>query len=154
MAPIGFDPDVPDRRFEYVIGRRIAFLDGRPGMYWTVNGHLFPNVPMLMVADRDVVRMTITNESGEVHPMHLHGHHAVVLSRNGVAVSGTPWWVDSLNVDDGESYEIAFVADNPGIWANHCHNLSHAVEGLIIHLMYEGITTPYAMGTKTGNNPE
>jgi FtsP/CotA-like multicopper oxidase with cupredoxin domain len=47
--------------------------------------------------------------------MHLHGHHAVVLSRDGVAATGSPWWMDSLNVDDGESYEVAFVANNPGI---------------------------------------
>ena len=42
--------------------------------------------------------MHIENRSGEVHPMHLHGHHEVVLARNGVAASGSPWWVDSLNV--------------------------------------------------------
>jgi FtsP/CotA-like multicopper oxidase with cupredoxin domain len=79
-------------------------------------------------AEGDVVRMRISNRSGEVHPMHLHGHHAVVLSRNGVAATGSPWWVDSLNVGNGESYEIAFVADNPGIWMDHCHNLPHAAE--------------------------
>ena len=73
--------------------------------------------------------MTITNDSGDVHPMHLHGHHAVVLSRNGVAATGSPWWVDSLNVADGETYDIAFVADNPGIWMDHCHNLDHARDG-------------------------
>ena len=70
--------------------------------------------------------MTISNDSGDVHPMHLHGHHAVVLSRNGVPSTGSPWWVDSLNVADGDTYEIAFVADNPGIWMDHCHNLEHA----------------------------
>ena len=58
--------------------------------------------------------------------MHLHGHHALVLARNGVAATGSPWWVDSLNVRDDETYDIAFVADNPGIWMDHCHNLEHA----------------------------
>src|SRR5205085_2113130 len=29
---LGFDPDAPDRRFEYDIGRRPGFLDGRPGL--------------------------------------------------------------------------------------------------------------------------
>ena len=109
---------------------------------------------MFMVAEGDVIRMTIMNDSGEVHPMHLHGHHALVLSRNGVAATGSPWWVDSLNVNDGESYEIAFIADNPGIWVDHCHNLPHAVDGLITHLMYEGVTTPFVVGGKAGNKPE
>jgi FtsP/CotA-like multicopper oxidase with cupredoxin domain len=153
-APLGFDPGRPDRTFRYDIGRRFGFLDGRPGYYWTINGHLYPDVPMFMVAEGDVVRMTIRNHSGEVHPMHLHGHHAVVLSRNGVATTGSPWWVDSLNVNDGETYDIAFVADNPGIWADHCHNLNHAVKGLMVHLMYEGVTTPYLIGGPNGNQPE
>ena len=153
-APLGFDPGKPDRSFRYDIGRRLGFLDGRPGYYWTINGHLYPDVPMFMVAEGDVVRMTISNGSGEVHPMHLHGHHAVVLSRNGAAATGSPWWVDSLNVNDGESYEIAFVANNPGIWVDHCHNLTHAVEGLIAHLMYEGVETPYVIGDANGNQPE
>jgi FtsP/CotA-like multicopper oxidase with cupredoxin domain len=84
----------------------------------------------------------IENRSGEVHPMHLHGHHVVVLARNGVTATGSPWWVDSLNVLANESYDVAFVADNPGIWMDHCHNLKHAAQGMVAHLMYEGFDTP------------
>ncbi len=101
---------------------------------------------MFMVEEGDIVRMQIVNNSGEVHPMHLHGHHAVVLARDGQPATGSPWWVDSLNVRDGETYDIAFVADNPGIWVDHCHNLPHAAEGLLAHLMYTGYTTPYEIG--------
>jgi FtsP/CotA-like multicopper oxidase with cupredoxin domain len=153
-APIGFDPAAATRSFEYAIGRRPGFVDGVPGLWWTVNGHLYPDVPMFMVSEGDIVRMHITNSSGEVHPMHLHGHHAVVLARNGVAATGSPWWVDSLNVNDGESYDIAFRADNPGIWMDHCHQLVHAAEGLVAHLMYEGVTTPYRVGGPGANAPE
>ncbi|GIH28536.1 metallo-oxidoreductase [Acrocarpospora phusangensis] len=153
-APLGFDPDQPDRRFTYEIGRRPGFLDGMPGIWWTVNGHMFPDVPMFVVAEGDVVRMRISNQSGETHPMHLHGHHAVVLSRNGVPATGSPWWVDSLEVPDGDSFEIAFLADNPGIWMDHCHNLPHAAEGLVAHLMYEGVTTPFTVGGPNHNKPE
>lgn len=153
-VPLGFDPATPDRRFSYDIGRRPGFLDGRPGMWWTINGHLFPHVPMFMVAEGDVVRMRISNHSGEVHPMHLHGHHVVVLSRNGTPATGSPWWVDSLNVANGESYDVAFLADNPGIWMDHCHNLPHAAEGLVAHLMYEGVTAPFALDGTAGNKPE
>jgi FtsP/CotA-like multicopper oxidase with cupredoxin domain len=153
-APLRFDPNRPDRRFRYDIGRRPGFVDGRPGMFWTINGRMYPDVPMFMVAEGDLVQVSISNGSGEVHPMHLHGHHAVVLSRNGVPATGSPWWVDSLNVGNGESYDIAFVADNPGIWMDHCHNLQHAVEGLVAHLMYEGITTPFVVGGTAGNEPE
>ncbi|TCM45214.1 multicopper oxidase family protein [Kribbella sp. VKM Ac-2568] len=153
-APLGLDPAKADRSFEYRIGRRPGFLDGVPGLWWTINGHKFPDVPMFMVAEGDVVRMKISNTSGQAHPMHLHGHHAVVLSRNGVAATGSPWWVDTLEVGDDESYEIAFLADNPGIWMDHCHNLPHASEGLMTHLAYEGVSTPYKIGGAVGNKPE
>ena len=153
-AALGAVGQAPTRRFDYAIGRRPGLLDGRPGLWWTINGHLYPDVPMFVVAEGDVVRMRISNSSGDVHPMHLHGHHAVVLSRNGVSATGSPWWVDSLNVADGETYEIAFVADNPGIWMDHCHNLPHAAQGLVAHLAYEGVTTPYVLGGGAENHPE
>ena len=153
-ADLGFDAAHPDRTFDYSIGRRIGLIDGRPGMYWTVNGRLFPDVPMFHVRTGDVVRMRITNQSGEVHPMHLHGHHVVVLSRNSTAAHGSPWWVDSLDVHPGETYQIAFVADNPGIWSDHCHTLPHAVDGLVAHLMYDGVTTPFTINGAAGNQPE
>jgi FtsP/CotA-like multicopper oxidase with cupredoxin domain len=151
---LGFDPGKANRNFDYRIGRRAGFMDGRPGLWWSINGHVFPDVPMFMVSTGDIVRMTISNTSGEVHPMHLHGHHAVVLSRNGVKATGSPWWFDSLDVGDDETYEIAFVADNPGIWVDHCHNLQHAVDGLIAHLAYTGVTTPFRVGGDAGNSPE
>jgi FtsP/CotA-like multicopper oxidase with cupredoxin domain len=153
-TPLDFDPDTADRSFEYVVDRRPGFLDGRPGLWWTINGHLYPDVPMFTVMEGDIVRMTIENNSGEVHPMHLHGHHAVVLARDGEEATGSPWWVDSLNVRDGESYDIAFVADNPGVWVDHCHNLPHAAEGLLAHVMYSGYSTPYSIGGDAANKPE
>jgi FtsP/CotA-like multicopper oxidase with cupredoxin domain len=151
---LDFDPDRPDRRFEYLIGRRPGFLNGRPGNWWTVNGHVFPDVPMYVVTEGDVVRMHIANHSGDAHPMHLHGHHAVVLARNGEPATGSPLWIDSLTVGNGDSYDIAFIANNPGIWIDHCHNLPHAAQGLIAHLMYQGVSTPFRIGGPAGNDPE
>jgi len=153
-APLPFDPSQPDRRFHYDIGRRPGFVDGKPGLWWSINGHLWPDVPMFMVDEGDVVVFTIKNSSGAVHPMHLHGHHAVVLSQDGRTATGSPWWVDSLDVEDGETVEIAFLADNPGVWMDHCHNLTHAAQGLIAHLMYSGVTAPYKLGDDSGNEPE
>ncbi|MFG1909243.1 multicopper oxidase family protein [Kribbella sp. NPDC048928] len=152
--PIGFDPAKAQRVFRYDIGRRFGFFDGKPGLWWTINGHQYPNVPMFVVTEGDVVRMTIKNTSGQVHPMHLHGHHVVVLSRDGVRATGSPWWTDSLNVEDKETYEVAFVADNPGIWMDHCHNLPHAAQGLVTHLMYTGVSTKYHLGGPPDNQPE
>ena len=81
------------------------------------------------------------------------GHHVVVLARDGVRATGSPWWTDSLEVRSGQSYDVAFVADNPGIWMDHCHNLPHATQGLVAHLMYAGVTTPFRVG-HADNHPE
>jgi FtsP/CotA-like multicopper oxidase with cupredoxin domain len=153
-AALPFDPAGADRHFRYSMGRRPGFLDGKPGLWWSINGHLWPDVPMYVVDEGDVVVMDIENHSGEVHPMHLHGHHAVVLARDGEAATGSPWWVDSLDVDNDETMTIAFVADNPGVWMDHCHNLKHAAQGLVAHLMYSNITDPFRLGDDSGNEPE
>jgi FtsP/CotA-like multicopper oxidase with cupredoxin domain len=153
-APVPFDTSRVDRRFKYSIGRRPGFLNGKPGIWWSVDGKIGRHMPMFVVRKGDVVHVTISNHSGKLHPMHLHGHHAVVLSRNGKPVTGSPWWFDSLDVANGQSFEIAFLADNPGIWMDHCHNLDHAAQGLVTHLVYEGVTTPYKLGKDSGNEPE
>ncbi len=148
------DMPKPNRVFDYSIGRRPGFIDGRPGYWWTINGHMWPDVPMFMVHKGDVVKFSIDNHSGEAHPMHLHGHHALVTARNGKPVTGGPLWIDSIDVKDDETIDVVFRADNPGVWMDHCHNLQHATEGLTAHLMYEGYSTPYKVGGKAGNQPE
>lgn len=149
-----FDPASAARTFEYRIGRRYGLLDGRLGAWWTINGGIFPDVPVYLVRAGEVVKFRITNDSGEVHPMHLHGHHMLVLSRDGEPATGSPWWVDSLNVEHGVTFEVALVADNPGVWMDHCHNLPHAAQGLMTHLMYEGYTTHFVIGGPHANHPE
>lgn len=153
-ADLGFDPAAADRRFDYRIGKRPGFLDGRPGMWWTINGKMFPDVPMFMVGEGDVVVFDIENASDDAHPMHLHGHHAVVLSRDGQQATGSPWWVDSLEVRPGQRFRIAFLADNPGVWMDHCHTLKHAADGLVAHVMYDGVTSSYRVGGHHHNEPE
>jgi FtsP/CotA-like multicopper oxidase with cupredoxin domain len=143
-----------DRSFRMVISRKIGFVDGRPGRHWAINGKLFPDVPMYVVRRGDLVKVTIENSSGALHPMHLHGHHLLVLSRNGVPAGGSPWWADTLDVRDGERYQVAFRADNPGLWMDHCHNLPHAAQGLTMHVAYEGVRTPFEIGAHAHNRPE
>ena len=154
-APTPFDVDSTfDRRFELTVARKPGFFDGRPGRQWAINGGVYPDVPVFVVDDGDLVEVTIANDTDVVHPMHLHGHHVLVLSRDGEPAAGSPWWSDTLNVLPGESYVVAFRADNPGIWMEHCHNLPHAAKGLTMHLAYVGVSTPYLVGADHHNTPE
>ncbi|MEV8516822.1 multicopper oxidase family protein [Dactylosporangium sp. NPDC051484] len=143
-----------DRRFTLRLDERLGFYDGRPSVRYTLNDATFPDVPMLMVSEGDLVEVTYVNRTGQHHPMHLHGHHMLVLSRDGRATSGSPWWADTLDVGPGETYRVAFRADNPGVWMDHCHNLEHAASGMILHLGYAGVTSPFLIGSGTVNHPE
>jgi FtsP/CotA-like multicopper oxidase with cupredoxin domain len=143
-----------DRSFRVEVGEKLGFFDGRPGRHWTLNGGIFPDVPTFVVEKGDLVRAAIVNETNAIHPMHLHGHHMLVLSRNGRPVSGSPWWSDTLDVGPHERYTVAFRADNPGLWMDHCHNLGHAAAGLTMHLAYAGVTTPFVAGDSSHNPPE
>jgi FtsP/CotA-like multicopper oxidase with cupredoxin domain len=83
--------------------------------------------------------------------MHLHGHELVVLTRNGRPLSGSPIRLDTLDVFPNESYDVAFVANNPGVWMLHCHNLNHARTGMSMMVMYKGVATPFKDGGPVGN---
>jgi FtsP/CotA-like multicopper oxidase with cupredoxin domain len=65
-----------------------------------------------------------------------------------------PWWSDTLQIEPGERYDTAVFARNPGVWMFDCHILRHAARGLVTHVAYEGVTTPYRLGSATGNEPE
>ncbi|MFH8973878.1 multicopper oxidase family protein [Streptomyces sp. NPDC017890] len=154
-AATPFGPDTHyDRHFTLNLDSSFGFFDGKPAMRYRINGRVFPDIPNMVVREGETIKMTFVNRSYDHHPMHLHGHHVQVLTRNGRPVTGTPWRVDSLNVAPGETYEVAFKADNPGIWMDHCHNLFHAKVGMMLHLVYAGVTTPYESGTATPNQPE
>lgn len=136
-TPFGADSRF-DRRYTLVLDRGISFAGGTPRYAHTVNGRAFPAIPTQVVAEGDLVRMTVVNRSRDTHPWHLHGHHVLVLARDGQRTTGSPLWLDTFDVRPGEVWEVAFRADNPGAWMNHCHNLSHADQGMMLHLAYQG----------------
>ncbi|MFD0503149.1 multicopper oxidase domain-containing protein [Streptomyces chiangmaiensis] len=144
-----FDPDAADRHFTLVLDRALAMVDGRPAYAQTVNGRGHPSVPDLLVAEGDVVRLTVVNRSLETHPWHLHGHSVLILSRDGTPSSGSPLWMDTFEVRAGEVWEVAFKATNPGIWMNHCHNLRHAEQGMMLRVAYDGVTTHFGYAHAT-----
>jgi FtsP/CotA-like multicopper oxidase with cupredoxin domain len=127
---------------------------GRMGMTYTMNGKVFPNTGMIMVKEGQRVKIHFDNQSNLYHPMHLHGHVFVVLDRNGHPLTGSPVYLDTVLIPPHTSYDIAFLANNPGIWMLHCHNLLHANWGMDMMVMYENISTPYTVGKASGNIPD
>ncbi|MGB0749414.1 MAG: multicopper oxidase family protein [Magnetospiraceae bacterium] len=107
------------------------------GMVWAVNGEIIPRIepgnigsPLLDLKLGRSYILRWGNETAFDHPIHLHGHSVWVLGRNGTRVA-TPEIQDTVLVRPRETVEVAFVADNPGDWALHCHVLEHAEAGMM-----------------------
>jgi FtsP/CotA-like multicopper oxidase with cupredoxin domain len=135
-----------DRSFTLVLDRGLALVSGTPRYAHTVNGRAYPSIPDQLVHDGDLVRFTVVNRGLETHPWHLHGHRVLVLATDGRPPTGSPLWLDTFDVRPGEVWQVAFRAANPGVWMNHCHNLTHADEGMALHLRYAGVTTSFHGG--------
>ena len=73
------------------------------------------------------VRFVITN-GGTVapHPMHLHGHFFHLRNR-----SGRGPLKDTALVYPNQTVTIDWIANNPGLWVFHCHNLYHMLSGMM-----------------------
>ncbi len=126
-------PDPPDRVYELTLSGGVMMGMGSP-TNWTINGKNYPNTDPLEVHLGQRVRLKLLNMSMEDHPMHLHGHTFQVVAANGRAIDGP--LKDTLTVRHMEQYEIEFVADNPGDWLFHCHNLVHMGGGLMTEIHY------------------
>jgi FtsP/CotA-like multicopper oxidase with cupredoxin domain len=130
------------------------FRNGTLDFADTFNGHASPFITPIHVRLGDMVRLHIVNHTQGSHPIHIHGHIFSVLAKNGQPISGSPVHLDAILVGPGETWDVGFLADNPGIWMLHCHILIHAAGGMSMTINYDGIATPFTMGRRSGNIPE
>jgi manganese oxidase len=96
---------------------------------FTINGHGFPAVVPVLAAQGETVRVRFMNEGLMMHPWHSHGFRMKVTHRDGYELGENAYFADNIGVVPGERVDVNLVADRLGIWAFHCHVLSH-VEGL------------------------
>lgn len=92
---------------------------------FTINGKGFPATDALVAKKGERVLVRWLNEGMMYHPMHLHGLAMEVFARDGYPVS-PPFKCDNLDVPPGTRYDCIIEANEAGIWAFHCHVLSHA----------------------------
>ena len=117
-----------------------------------INDRQFPDTGNLGVSQGDRVQITFVNDGRYEHAMHLHGQSFQVLARNGQPLPGI-LVKDTVNVLPGESITIGFVADNPGWWMLHCHELHHAAGGMDVLLDYHGAPRLANLGGAFGASP-
>ena len=101
----------------------LVLNDGAHG--YTLNGKSFPATEPISVKRGQKLRIRFMNEGMMIHPMHLHGMHMTVITKDGWPVPA-PWRCDTLNIAPGERWDVIVACKNPGVWAFHCHILPHA----------------------------
>lgn len=117
------EPKDPSTRPAFDRDYTIILNDGPLG--FTINGKGFPATQALTAKKGERVLVRYMNEGLMIHPMHLHGMPMTVFAKDGY-LQPMPWLCDTLNIAPGERWEVIIEANEPGVWAFHCHILSHA----------------------------
>jgi FtsP/CotA-like multicopper oxidase with cupredoxin domain len=99
--------------------------DGALG--FTMDGKGWPATAPMTATLGQIVLIRLANVGQMLHPLHMHGYHFTVVAQDGAPVQ-QPYSVDTLVIAPGETYDVLVQATNSGVWAFHCHILSH-VEG-------------------------
>lgn len=122
LGPFIIEPknkkDEPIVNSEYTLTLNDTFLG------FTLNGRSFPYTQPIIAKLGDRIRIRFYNEGLMIHPMHLHGMPMQVFAKDGYNLPA-PYWCDTLNIAPGERYDAVIVARALGVWAFHCHILSH-----------------------------
>jgi len=94
--------------------------------FFTINGRCYPYVTPLEVMYGENIRVRFANAMMDAHPMHLHGHQFDVTSADGNAITQVCMMKkNTIHVASGETWDVEFIASNPGIWPFHCHIPHH-----------------------------
>ncbi|MEI7717315.1 MAG: multicopper oxidase domain-containing protein, partial [Mycobacterium sp.] len=76
--------------------------------------------------------LTFDNGTPMFHPMHLHGHTFQLINPDGSPGARK----DTVIVLPKQKIQAVLVAENPGTWVMHCHNMYHQMGGMETLLNY------------------
>jgi plastocyanin len=91
----------------------------------TLNGKSFPATEPYTAKVGDTVLVHYYNEGLTAHPMHLHQPIGWIIAKDGKEML-VPIPGDTINVAPGERYSVLYIMVDAGVWAWHCHILTHA----------------------------
>lgn len=117
-----------EMKFEKIPGKRVDFN------HWTINGKSFPDIEKLRLEKGKRYRLSFNNDTGDIHPLHLHRHTFEITNVGGKPTSGVR--KDVISVARKSTAAVDFVADNPGLTLFHCHMQLHMDFGFMQLLEY------------------
>jgi len=91
----------------------------------SLNGKSFPATSPYSLAIGESMVVHYYNEGNMTHPMHLHQPSGLIVAKDGKVLE-SPFWADTLNVAPGERWTVVYTPKDAGVWAWHCHILTHA----------------------------
>lgn len=91
----------------------------------SLNGKSFPATAPYSLTVGETMVVHYFNEGLLTHPMHMHQPSGLVVARDG-KVLDSPYFADTINVAPGERWTVVYTAQDVGVWAWHCHILTHA----------------------------
>lgn len=93
------------------------------GLFYSINGYIFGNLPGLTMKQGDHVRWYLLGMGSEkdLHSPHWHGKTVEYGKRYTDVVELLPASMVTVDMD----------ADNPGTWLFHCHVLEHMANGMM-----------------------
>jgi manganese oxidase len=116
------DPDATD---EPQADQDVTMILNDGPLGFTINGKGFPATEPLVAQQGETIRIRYMNEGLQIHPMHLHGIPQLVIAKDGWTLPD-PHFEDTVLVAPGERIDVIVDASEVGVWAFHCHILTHA----------------------------
>jgi plastocyanin len=117
LIDLGF-AETPDKKINMVLNDA-----GVIGL--SLNGKSFPATEPYTAKVGDTVLVNYFNEGLQSHPMHLHQPMGWIIAKDGKELL-TPIPGDTVSIAPGERYTVLYKMVDPGVWAWHCHILTHA----------------------------
>lgn len=95
--------------------------------YFSINERVFPNTlddsnALVSTAIGDTSWISIANHGSMDHVLHFHGFHVTVVTSN-AQPERVGWSKDTVPIKRGEGMTVQLVANQPGIYPVHDHNL-------------------------------
>ena len=91
----------------------------------SLNGKSFPATEPYTLRKGEVMMVNYFNEGLTAHPMHLHQPMGWIVAKDGQPLD-FPMPGDTINIAPGERYTVLYKGTDVGVWAWHCHILTHA----------------------------
>jgi len=115
-----------DPALRYQVDQDIVWISNDALGGFTINGKGFPATAPIVCRQGQRILVRFMNEGNMMHPWHLHGMPFRVVARDGYPLGSAAFTCDTLGVNPGERWDVIIDAVNPGVWAFHCHILTHA----------------------------